>query len=73
MERQLESINIRYWLTYWDDGEEIRNIPQVIVTYRNIVNGVKQQIDTLVIGQDTDYSIYEEKIQKICQIAFEGL
>ena len=73
MERQLESINIRYWLTYWDDGGEIRNIPQVIVTYRNIVNGVKQQIDTLVIGQDTDYSIYEEKIQKICQIAFEGL
>lgn len=73
MERQLESINIRYSLTYWDDGEEIRNIPQVIVTYRNIVNGVKQQIDTLVIGQDTDYSIYEEKIQKICQIAFEGL
>jgi hypothetical protein len=71
MERRLESISIKYWQTYWDDGEEIKNIPSIVVTYRNILDGIPQKIDTIVIGKDTDYSIYEEKIQKICQIAFE--
>jgi hypothetical protein len=73
MERRLESISIKYWQKYWDDGGEIRNVPSVVITYRNIINGVPQHVDTIVIGKDTNYSSYEEKIQKICQIAFEGL
>lgn len=73
MERRLESINIKYWQKYWDDGGEIKNVPSVVITYRNIIDGVPQNIDTIVIGKDTNYSSYEEKIQKICQIAFEEL
>lgn len=73
MERRLESISIKYWQKYWDDGEEIKNIPSVVITYRNIIDGIPQTIDTIVIGENTDYSGYEENIQKICQIAFEGL
>ena len=73
MERRLETISVQYWVKYLDDGGEIKNIPQVVVTYRNIVDGIPQNVDTIVIGKDTDYSFYEEKIQKICQIAFEGL
>jgi hypothetical protein len=73
MERRLETISVQYWVKYLDDGGEIKNIPQVVVTYRNIIDNTAQNVDTIVIGKDTDYTIYEEKIQKICQIAFEGL
>ncbi len=73
MERRLESITIRYWQKYLDDGGEVKNIPQVIVTYKNIVEGIPQTVDTIVIGKDTDYSSHEEKVQQFCQIAFEGL
>jgi hypothetical protein len=71
MERRLESINLKYW--FINENEEIKIIPQVMVTYRTIVNNVPQKVDTIVITEDMDYTIYEEKIQKICQIAFEGL
>jgi hypothetical protein len=71
MERRLESIKISYWQKYLDDGGEIRNVLQVVVTYRNIIDGIPQHVDTIVIGKDTDYSECEEKVKKICQIAFE--
>jgi len=73
MERRLETISVQYWVKYLDDGGEIKNIPQVVATYRNIIDDIAQNVDTIVIGKNTDYTIYEEKIQKICQIAFEGL
>jgi hypothetical protein len=73
MERRLESIQIKYWQKHWDTGEDIKYAPFVIVTYKNIVENIPPKIDTIVISIDTDYSIYEEKIQKICQIAFEEL
>jgi hypothetical protein len=73
MERRLESISIKYWQKYFDDGGDIKNIPQVIITYRNIVDGIPQTIDTIVIGKDTDYSTQEKKVQKFCQIAFEEI
>ena len=71
MERRLESIKISYWQKYLDDGGEIRNILEVVVTYRNIIDGIPEHVDTIVIGKDTDYSECEEKVKKICQIAFE--
>jgi hypothetical protein len=73
MERRLESIEIKYWQKYWDENQEIKNVRSVIITYRNIVDGIPEQIDHIVITKDTDYSVYEEKIQKICKIAFEEL
>ena len=71
MERRLESIEIKYWQKYWDDGGEIKNVSSVVVTYRNIIDNIPQKIDTIIISKNTDYSVYEEKIRKICQIAFE--
>lgn len=71
MERRLESIQIKYWHKYVKDEQVIRNVTSVIVVYRNIVDEIPQKMDTIVISKDTDYSGYEEKIRKICQIAFE--
>ena len=71
MERRLESIRINYWQPYLDDGGEIKNVLSVVATYRNILDGIPQHVDTLVIGKDTDYSECDEKIKKICQIVFE--
>jgi hypothetical protein len=70
MKRELQSVTIRYYTKNVD--EQIVPDQSVVVTYRllddqnNLLAG-----DTIVIYPSTNYSIYEEKIQKICQIAFE--
>lgn len=76
MERRLETISIKYSQQYLDEDNSIKessiiNAVAVVVIYRNIIDGVPQHSDTISIGKNTDYSGYDEKIKKICQIAFE--
>jgi hypothetical protein len=71
MERRLESIHIKYWERGRDPEKTIRYYPCVVLYYRNIIDGIPTNSDLIVIQKDTDYSNYEEKIQQICQIAFE--
>lgn len=73
MERRLESISVQYWQKHWDEGEEIKYSPCVVLTYRIIIDGTPQTLDTITLGKDHDFSSYDEKIQKICKIAFENL
>lgn len=76
MERRLETISIKYSEKYIDENNTLQESSlnqsvAVVVTYRNIENGIPQKVDTISIGRDSDYSECEEKVKKICQIAFE--
>jgi hypothetical protein len=71
MERKLESISIKYWNT--PSGDEYQYSPYVILFYRVLIDNIPQKIDTVILTKDQNFSSYDEKIQKICQIAFEEL
>lgn len=73
IQRRLESIDVRYYFRYWDDNNEIRYSPALVLSYRNIIDGkAEDSIDQIIINKGDDISKHDEKIQQIYQIAFEN-